>query len=290
MKTDCNLIVDLSNIVWNSYYGDFKPSTGNLDAQFLESLLVQETIKRILSYYRKFQATGMLIACDSGTTWRKSIYPEYKANRQKETILHFDKVMKTMNDLKTLFNEATNVQAISCNMAEGDDVIYVASKMSAAPTVIISSDKDFIQLLDGNTRLYAPVILEERKSEDVDYDLFVKCIRGDMADNVTSAYPRVRTTKLEEAFKNPAQLANMMNIFTTDGYRVGDLYKRNRKLIDLSEIPSYVKDDIEGAIRHQKPCGYSYIKLLKALKKCDVLELDEKLEWGSQMFQGRFLF
>ena len=65
-------------------------------------------------------------------------------------------------------------------------------------------------------------------------------MRGDSADNVFSAYPKVRKNKLEEAFADRENQGfvwnNLMLQRWTDHngveHRVKECYERNKKLID----------------------------------------------------------
>lgn len=283
-----NIIVDLSNIVWMLYHAEYSKN-GNRHDAFLQSFLIQEVLKYISACALRFNAEGILIACDQSVSWRKSIYPAYKANRQIEKVLHFEEVMETMNLLKTFFNTVTDIPAIAVDGAEADDVIAVACKASRTPVVIISGDKDFIQLLRPNkVRLYAPAQKEERTSDNVALDLFIKCIRGDAGDNIESAFPRVYEKRLRKAWDDQLEMMNIMETVLPDGRKVADLYHRNQRLIDLSFIPSTIQDKIVAALEGVRaaPNRYNYLAFLKQLAGFNLKELAKSVD--TTVFTKRF--
>lgn len=149
--------------------------------------------------------------------------------------------------------------------------------------VIVSADSDFKQLVCENVDLYIPVgkdkklytvdgiyiqdgkkpkrtdtvvelydenwkVQKDRNGDpvkvDPEWDLFVKCIRGDSSDNIKSAWPRVQTKKMKEAFYGDT-LAwnNFINSFWgQEGNRqsVRERYEFNKMLIDLTDQPEEV--------------------------------------------------
>ncbi len=51
------------------------------------------------------------------------------------------------------------------------------------------------EIIDKKTKL-------PKSAPDPEWLLFEKCMRGDSSDNVFSAFPKVRTTKLKDAFQD----------------------------------------------------------------------------------------
>ncbi|MFQ6616399.1 MAG: DNA polymerase I [Fidelibacterota bacterium] len=87
-------------------------------------------------------------------TFRHEMYPEYKATREKMP----DELREQLPDLWKLI-EAMNIPQLEMEGYEADDVIgSVASKAKVRrmETYIVSGDKDFLQLVDDNTFVYAP--------------------------------------------------------------------------------------------------------------------------------------
>jgi PAS domain-containing protein len=153
-------------------------------------------------------------------------------------------------------------------MMEADDCIAAFCQLYADPTHeinIVSGDKDFTQLLKlPNVKLINPDNGKARNQpgdkdyeEDIDYWLFKKFIRGDGGDNVPSAFPRVRETRIKKAYEHEYDRLNFMNehwtqsVFEADEngievekkivHRVGDLYEENIILMDLYRQPDEVQ-------------------------------------------------
>jgi len=106
----------------------------------------------------------------------------------------------------------------------------------------------------------------DRPAPDPEYALFEKCMRGDTADNIFSAYPGVRTkgsqkkAGLEEAFADKKgkgyEWNNMMLQRWTDHtgteHRVVDDYNRNVTLVDLTQQPDDIIESLDETIANAR--------------------------------------
>lgn len=101
-----------------------------------------------------------------GRSWRKSIYPDYKANRkvafaaltEKEQEDH-NLMQEAFDDLVTLLKDKSNISVLRNPAAEADDMITVFIDTHPEDKhILISSDSDFYQLLRyDNLVIYDPV-------------------------------------------------------------------------------------------------------------------------------------
>lgn len=115
--------------------------------------------------YNKFSATHCVFFME-GRSWRKDIYPDYKANRkvtfaqqtQKEQENHL-LLVEAFDDFANHLANKTNITVLRNPNAEADDMIEIW--IAAHPDdqhILISSDSDFFQLLrHPNVTLYDPV-------------------------------------------------------------------------------------------------------------------------------------
>jgi len=93
-------------------------------------------------------------------TFRSDIYPSYKANRDappEDLIPQFPLIHRAV--------EAFNIKSISKPGFEADDIIATYSKQAnevGAKTIIISGDKDLMQLVNDNVVMYDPMPSRER--------------------------------------------------------------------------------------------------------------------------------
>jgi len=142
---------------------------------------------------------------------------------------------------------------------------------------------------------------------DPEWLLFEKCMRGDVSDNIFSAYPgvRVKGTKnkvgLTEAFQDRRSRGyawnNLMLQKWTDHngveHRVLDDYRRNQLLIDLNAQPDTVKAEVDHAIRSQishKDIGQVGTRFMKFCGRHNLVKISEQAEqygrWLNSNYQG----
>lgn len=263
-----NLIIDLSNITHVIKHGKVKtPKSYAHKEDGVPQFIMRETINYILSFAKQERINGIVIACDSKKVWRKNLYPEYKANREVKDDIYYEETIEAMNLIKEFFRDHTSAFVLEVDHCEADDIIAVWCQRSKnVENIILSSDKDFMQLLDDHTFAYSPQTKKWLESPNSSYDLFVKCIRGDRGDNIRSAYPRVRTTKLEEAWNDKYKLLNLLETVLPDGSKVDDNLEFNMKLIDLARIPKEIGDKIYQTIREYKSGSYSEFDAAKFMK------------------------
>jgi len=254
-----NVIVDLSNLTHIIHHSSLRKNNG----VFHKNYLIFKTIEFITHISKQYKADGVLVACDSPNIWRKDVYPAYKKNREANRDPYYEEVKEAMIEVKNFFNDLTSIPAISVERCEADDIISVAAANKTVNNVIVSSDKDFIQLINDNTILFSPAQKIERTTEDRDFELFEKCIRGDMGDNIFSAYPRVRKTRLESAWKDEHEMVNLMETVNGNGDVVKKIYKFNKKLIDLSMQPDYIKQGIHYALNNLSINKYNSIGVMR---------------------------
>ncbi len=225
---------------------------------------------------------GHVVFCMEGRSWRKDEYEPYKKNRKvvadKRSAREKEEDefwWEAYDDFLKFVAEQTNCTAIRSPNAEADDVIALwIQAHKDDKNVIVSTDSDFYQLINPNVSLYngvtnqivtvngfydekdRPVIDKKtgqpKTAPDPEWLLFEKCIRGDSSDNVFTAFPKARTTKIKEAFEDRHNQGFTWNNFMLNRWtdhegneqRVKDCYERNKKLIDLSQQPENIKVEV----------------------------------------------
>ncbi len=270
------LVVDTSNLLFRVASAHGKYNTGG-SAEDQAGLAMHMSLNTLKSFYRKVKPDQVAMAFEGQNNWRKEYTAsasavskrQYKANRVKDdSMIPFFELIKSFEGLA---RQHTSLVCLSHPRLEGDDVIAGYAQYYSAKgdeVIILSGDKDFIQLLklpgvslmnpdDGKLRG-----TDKKTGERIDpeYFMFEKCIRGDAGDNVMSAYPRVRATKIEQAFKDEYARTNLFNETwefsdPTTGekrtYRVGDLFTENELLMDLSKQPVDIRQIITETIEHE---------------------------------------
>lgn len=223
---------------------------------------------RSLGYItRIFDPTRVLVIWDGkgGSGNRQNIDPNYKAHRATSRITHWGlydtKEEETEALIGQLFRvqdylECLPVQQIGLEKLEADDIMaYLAKRASKAgkKVTIVSSDKDFLQLVDNNIEVYAPVkkktftkdnIFEELKVLPANYNI-VKALLGDNSDNlqgvkglgiktIVSEFPKLLTevSDLDYVFKTAEEKLEGKKIFAKIIHN-WDRVETNFQLMDL---------------------------------------------------------
>lgn len=254
-------------------------------------------------YYDKYKPVMTMLAFDSKSNWRKEYTKSancytnkiYKANRS-------EKKTKKELEAKKLLDEAIQEFALLCKEStrlvilwedglEADDMASGVCRLfgnSNYDIKIVSSDKDYLQFYRyQNVEIINPLAhgknrnLEEWNN-DAELFLFEKCIRGDPKDNVRSAYPRLRRTKLLEAYYDDFALNNILNhTFLEDMYdertdsyiskefNAGELFEENRRLLDLNSQPEGIREKIDSVVEREitKKRKTNFVKFLQFAKQ-----------------------
>ena len=159
---------------------------------------------RSLGYVtRIFDPTRVIVVWDGkgGSGNRKNINPEYKAHRATARITHWGLYDTKEQEMEALIGQLFRVQEyleclpvvqVTMDKLEADDIIaYIATNTNKKVT-IVSSDKDFLQLINKNVEVYAPVkkktytkdnVQDEIKVLPENYNI-VKALLGDHSDGV----------------------------------------------------------------------------------------------------------
>jgi len=215
---------------------------------------------RSLSYIIKLiRPTRILIVFDGkgGSQKRKKLFPEYKAgrafksklNRRVEFTKEGDERTSMIQQMSRLMEylDCLPVQTFSLDNVEADDVIsYVANKSNFTRCTIMSTDKDFLQLVDDRVNVYSPSKKKLYNTETLmeEYDihpenfLMYRMVDGDKSDNI----PGIRGIGLKTLMKICPEMStepvSLKELVSRDN-RLSDnldILKRNFELMDLKEI------------------------------------------------------
>jgi hypothetical protein len=272
-----NLLVDINNIAFATRYAKLgTPKSKRQKERKATESLFKEILQTILNHAFYERCSSIIIAQDSKDVWRRDIYPMYKKSSTTDEDIYYSETLAAADMLSEFIKECTSGMVLSVNRCEADDIIGVWCQESDSHNTILSTDRDYEQLVDSKTRLYSPVQKVYREPEDAQFSLFVKCIRGDKHDTISSAYPRVRLEKLKEAWEDDYAFLNLLETVNKSGEKVGTLFERNQKLIDLSMQPQHLRDLITNKISNYECGKYSEMKAKKFLH-------DRGLEMASDM-------
>lgn len=152
-------LIDGMSLVFRAYHAMLKSGLKSPNGEPTGALFGFTNM--ITSLLEKDSPEFIAVAFDrEEPTFRHQMYNEYKANRDEfpeELIPQLPKIKQ--------FLELVGIQSIEYPHFEADDIIGTIAKRSSAenrPTVCVTSDKDYYQLVDDNIVLMKP----GRKGED----------------------------------------------------------------------------------------------------------------------------
>jgi len=226
---------------------------------FLRSLGALIKLNQPTSVYVVFDGMGSSLN-------RKNLLPEYKSNRNIARITNWDifDSLEEENDAKVdqisrliHYLRCLPVNIISLDKAEADDVIaYLAihyHNLGKSKVVIVSSDKDFIQLVNENITVYRPTekdfytpnTVKEKFGILSSNFIIYKTLLGDKSDQVQGIKglgEKGLLKKFPELIDRTLSLDDILNI-SAEKYKEHIVYSRivfeennlriNYKLMDL---------------------------------------------------------
>ncbi len=222
----------------------------------------------LLKLLEETDADHIGVIFDAGrASFRNEIYAEYKANRPEappELIPQFSMVREA--------TRAANVASIEMPGFEADDIIATYARLAkeaGADVTIVSSDKDLMQLVNDNVRLYDPM-----KNRPISYDevkekfgvapdkvIDIQALAGDSTDNVPgvpgigvkTAAELINTYgSLEELLKHAAEIKQPKRRESL--LANAELARISKKLVTLScDVP--LETPLEGLERRKLDVG-----------------------------------
>jgi hypothetical protein len=229
-----------------------------------EGLLRHMVINSLRSYKQKFsdEYGEMVIACDDKNYWRKQIFPYYKANRKKardSSELDWSLIFDVFNRIKSEIKEFFPYRVIQVEHAEADDIIATLTENSVGKILILSGDKDFVQLQKHQwVNQYDPIRKKWITCDDPEKYLFNHILKGDAGDgipNVLSDDDTFVTNKRQR----PLTQKRIDTIYNDGVFMLDSIadrnYRRNRDLVDLSCVPSQIKESILSKYDEEKGKG-----------------------------------
>lgn len=181
------VLIDGSGYIFRAYYA--LPTMKRFDGTPVNAVYGFCTM--ITKLVATVQTDYLAVMFDAARkTFRNDIYPEYKATRRD--------VPEDLIPQFPLFREAVAAFNVSCAELEGyeaDDLLATYARLAreaGAHVTIISADKDLMQLMTGDIRLYDPIKHREVTQEAVlekfgvtpDKVIDVQSLAGDSTDNI----------------------------------------------------------------------------------------------------------
>jgi len=216
-----------------------------------EDMVRHLVLNSLRSYRNKFKNEygELIIAMDSKRSWRKDIFPPYKANRKKDrdkSKIDWDKIFSVISVIKQELRDNMPYKIIEVDGAEADDIIGVLCyNKKDEQILIISEDDDFCQLhkLD-HVKQYAPIFKKQMLVVD-DPIMFLEehIYGGDSGDGIPNFLSDDNVLITDGVRQTPLTKKKLETL--RDGTfewseRLRRNYERNKQLIDLSNTPEHI--------------------------------------------------
>lgn len=293
------LCFDISNLLYRTFFAQKQE-----DDETLAGLATHSALVTLNKYFRQFKPDHVVMALDR-KSWRKEYTASekcvskkpYKGNRRQDMTpaqqIKYQKFIDHVREFEALIAEHTTIITLVEDDLEADDLIAGFCKKFANDeeyeVIVISSDSDLLQLLRyPSVRIVSPATDKPQVLADFDGDpelyVFTKCIRGDPTDNVQSAYPGVRMTRILKAYKDPFERVQLMKEKWTNQdkveFQVEQLFEENQLLIDLEKQPEDIRELIDASVAAAvaKKRQFSMFYMLRFIGKHKLVKIKESID------------
>lgn len=232
---------------------------GNKDVDLDENLFRHMILNSLRSNRTKFHDKygELVICCDDKNFWRKQTFPYYKANRKKnreQSGINWSSVFNTLNKVRDEIETFFPYKVIRVETAEADDVIGTLVKHNHdEPLLILSGDKDFIQLHKyPKVRQYDPVHKRWLSDKNPKRYLIEHIAKGDRGDGIPNFISPdgcfvngIRQKPLRAKYLDNLKGDNINDVqeaFEDEELKRG--WIRNRLIIDLEYIPEGIEKQV----------------------------------------------
>lgn len=183
------VLIDGNNLIFRSYYATAYRGEILTNSKGLPTNAVYAYIQMLLKIIAEEKPSHIMVAFDKGKTFRHESYDDYKGGRNetpkelKEQIPYAKKVTRAMG---ITVEEIENYEA--------DDIIGTYSKKIDEEVLVVSSDRDLLQLISPNVKMkllkMKDYVYYDEKSFYEDYGIKpieiidLKALMGDSSDNI----------------------------------------------------------------------------------------------------------
>jgi len=277
------ILIDYSGIAISAIFSQTRPE--KITEDFMRHIILNSLRMYNTKYREKYGR--LVLACDGGS-WRKDYYPEYKASRKKsreKSDVDWKEIFSIMNVVRDEISAHLPYPVVCIQKAEADDIIGTLVESTQEfgahePVMIISADKDFIQLQKyDNVSQWSPMTKKLVKEPNPQRYLLEHVFRGDSGDGVPNVLSEDRvfvdgsrqtplSAKRIDEWLIAAKDNRLQQAMNDAVYRN---YVRNSTVIDLAKTPQHIKDSILECYRACPNNGNSKIFNYLVSKRCNML-------------------
>ncbi len=279
------LLVDGNNILFRSFYVTY--STGNImkNSKGFPTNALYGMITSLYKIIEEEKPTHIMVAFDKGKTFRHKKFADYKDGR-KET----PHELKEQFPLSREIVNAMGIEYFEVENYEADDIIgtFAASCNDDYQAVIISSDKDLLQLINKNVEVRLLKSRDYIRMDEAEFKktygiepirmIDLKALMGDPSDNIVG----VKGIGEKTALKLLQEYDTLDNIYENIDNIKG---KVKENLITYKEdaynsyflATIYTKIDMDTNFENIKYKGYDPLKFIDILEELEFNSIIKRL-------------
>ncbi|MGA2586763.1 MAG: DNA polymerase I [Candidatus Aminicenantales bacterium] len=241
-------LIDGNSLLYRSYYAIPKLSTsGGFPTNAIYGFIA--TLRKIMDK-EKPEYLGIVFDAP-GPKFRHDVYKDYKAHRKPMP----DDLVMQIPKLKEVIG-ALRIPVFVYDKVEADDVLGSLARRAAAGkfrTVIVSTDKDLLQLVDEYVAVYNPskdITLDEAKVKEV-FGVApaqvgdVLALWGDASDNIPGV-PGIGEKTAKRLIEEFGSLDNLLhNLEKIKNPRVKEKIEQNLDTLDVSRRLVVIEKDMD---------------------------------------------
>jgi len=280
MKT---LVIDGNNLIHRTFHTAKQQSkrTQTHTPQQVSNFHILFTLNAVNSYVKQFVPDKTITVWDEKKEYkvneRKKVFEAYKGNRSKDLSPHEN------NEVIKSILLSMGINSIFPSQLEADDIVAYICKEDEGKKVIVSVDRDFIQLVNEDVTLYDPIrkIFFEYSNfekctgyKNVSEWFTAKCLTGDKSDNVPGI-PGFGKVKVNSYLNNNIKLTAEQT----------EIFERNKDIFSLDKYKSIKAEDDYYKQQLAKTVNSDYKVFIAFCEEYSFKKiLDNKEQWYSIFF------
>ena len=268
------ILIDYSNIAVSNINNSPGIDQGQVDGPLIKHMILN-SIRGINHKFRR-EFGELVICCDAGNYWRGDVFPHYKASRKvqrKKSKFDWGEAFTVIREMRHDLREYFPYKVLCVDKLEADDIIGLLAREATEKTLIISGDKDFVQLQTNPlVKQYSWVKKGWIEPEKLTPEQFLMelIITGDSSDGVPNIKSEADTFIVEGKRQKKIMKKDLaVWVKETDPKYICtsktmlENFERNKELIDLS----YTPEEYISIIREQfsQPAQGNKQKILQYL-------------------------
>ena len=183
------VLIDGNNLIFRSYYATAYRGELLTNSKGLPTNAIYAYVQMLIKIIAEEKPTHIMVAFDKGKTFRHESYDDYKGGRNETP-----SELKQQIPYAKQITRAMGITVEELENYEADDIIGTYSKKIETEVLLVSSDRDLLQLLSPNVKMkllkMKDFIYYDEKSFYEDYGIKpievidLKALMGDSSDNI----------------------------------------------------------------------------------------------------------